>query len=151
MTDSPGSSYGVTISPTLTATTGITSAAFDLGGCPNPVLIFRQDYVIDNRPPSVDWGRVEISTDNSATWHELARYAGGLRASVRKSAIDSEWADAQWKDVEIDLSAYTGTVHLRFGIEFDRVGADRGWVIDTVMVYSKPRSSQVFLPVVLKD
>lgn len=150
LTDSPGGSYGVAVSPTLTATTGSTSAAFSLSGCPHPVLTFRHDYVIDNRFPSQDGGRVEISTDDGATWHELARYTGGLRTSLGKATIDSEWTDAQWKDVEIDLSAYTGTVRLRFDLEVDRVGADRGWVIDDVLVRAKLQSNQVFLPVVLK-
>ncbi|HSD82754.1 MAG TPA: LamG-like jellyroll fold domain-containing protein, partial [Anaerolineae bacterium] len=126
LTDSPGGSYGVAVSPTLTATTSITSSAFSLSGCSRPVLTFRHDYVIDSRPPSQDWGRVEISTDNGTTWHELAHYTGGLRTGLSKAIINSEWADAQWKEVEIDLSTYTGTVRLRFNLEIDRVGADRG-------------------------
>ncbi|CAG0931280.1 hypothetical protein TFLX_02063 [Thermoflexales bacterium] len=150
LTDSPGNSYGVTVSPTLSATTSNTSAAFSLNGCSHPILTFRHDYVIDNRPPSQDGGRVEISTDNGVTWRELARYAGGLRTSLSKVLVDSEWADVQWKDVEIDLSAYTGTVRLRFTLEVDRVGADRGWVLDQVMVRAKPHGTQVFLPAILR-
>jgi hypothetical protein len=59
-----------------------------------------------------------------------------------------EWSDVHWKPIEIDLSAYTGTVQLRFALQVDRFGADKGWVLDDVMVWS--RAYTLFLPLVLK-
>ena len=65
-----------------------------------------------------------------------------------------EWTEVSWKDVEIDLSTYTGTVRLRFSLEVDQDVSDKGWVLDDVMVKSGSGTSpetNVFLPIILKE
>jgi hypothetical protein len=93
---------------------------------------------------------VQISTDNGATWKELASYTGGIPVGQSALAVDPEWTDVHWKNVEIDLSTYTGMVRLRFGLEVDQWGPEKGWVIDDVMVQSGSPKHTIFLPLVLK-
>jgi len=155
MTDSPtgpykdAGDYGVGI---VTYTTAITSQAFDLSGCAHPVLTFRHDY----RIAQGDICRVEISTDGGTVWTELGRYPTGAGAGgLATEAVSSpEWADANWKDVEISLSPYTGTVRLRFSLEADRDYSARGWVLDDMLVRSggaTPGGTGVYLPVIVRD
>jgi subtilisin-like proprotein convertase family protein len=155
MTDSPAGNYRSAISPTLTYTTSITSQAFSLDDCANPLLTLRHDYVIDNREPSQDVGRVELSTDAGVTWTELASYSGGIPGLGAQDVAAPEWVEVDWKEVEIDLSVYTGTVRLRFSLEVDQVGADKGWVIDDVVVKSgpgpAPPAAPLYLPIIMKE
>jgi subtilisin-like proprotein convertase family protein len=135
VTDSPSGNYDSAIPPAFTRTTAITSQAFSLDGCPDPVLSFRHDYVIARAGPSQDVGRVEISTDAGATWTELARYSGGGLFGVAPQDVESpEWTEVAWKDARIDLSGYSGTARLRFSLEVDRDVSDKGWLIDDVRV-----------------
>jgi hypothetical protein len=155
MTDSPAGTYNNAIPPALTYTTWITSQAFSLNDCANPLLSLRHDYVIDNRAPSQDVGRVEFSTEAGVTWTELATYSGGIFGPGARDVAAPEWAEVDWKEVEIDLSAYTGTVRLRFSLEVDQVGADKGWVIDDVVVKSglgpKPPAAPLYVPIIMKE
>lgn len=154
MTDSPAGPYksaGDYDGEAITYTTYITSQPFSVGDCPSPVLTFRHDYVIAQMGTSQDVGRVEISTDDGATWRELARYGSSLSVETQglgaTDASSSEWVDANWRSVGISLRAYTGTVRLRFGLEVDRYLSDKGWVLDDVMV---KQSEIMFLPTILK-
>jgi hypothetical protein len=154
MTDSPAGPYksaGDYDGEAITYTTYITSQPFSVDDCPSPVLTFRHDYVIAQMSTSQDVGRVEISTDDGATWRELARYGSSLSFETQglgaTGVTSSEWADAKWQSVGISLSAYTGTVRLRFGLEVDRYLSDKGWVLDDVMV---KRTKVIFLPTILK-
>jgi hypothetical protein len=159
MTDSPVGPYksaGDYGSGIMTFTTAITSQAFSLNDCADPVLTFRHDYVIDNRSPSQDVGRVGISTDDGATWAELNRYQGGDVFDLGTQDVESpEWSSVNWQAVQLSLSAYTGTVRLRFSLEVDQVGADKGWVFDNVRVQSGPApgpgSGDIFMPIILKE
>jgi len=155
MTDSPTGTYNNAIPPAVTQTTAITSMAFSLLSCPNPVLAFRHDYVVDNRPPSQDVGRVEITDDGGVTWGELANYSGGGIFDLSTQDVEApEWISINWQDIEISLNAYTGTIQLRFSLEVDQFGADKGWVIDNLRVMRGPEpgplSMSVYLPVILK-
>ncbi|MGD9101421.1 MAG: hypothetical protein PVF45_13150, partial [Anaerolineae bacterium] len=142
ITDSPAGNYDHAIPPALTHTTTITSQAFSLADCPNPVLTFRHDYVIAEVDPSRDVGRLEISSDDGATWTTLASYSGGgIYDQPDTRAVDElalEWTEVNWKDVQIDLSAYTGVVRLRFSLEVDQDVSDKGWLIDDVKVVPTP-------------
>jgi hypothetical protein len=156
MTDSPAGPYkGASDydSEAVTHTTYITSQAFSLTGCPNALLTFRHDYVIDDRAPSQDLGRAEISLDGGVTWTGLASYSGGGPLGFRAQDIESsEWTDVQWQDVAIALNAYTGTVRMRFSLEVDQDYSAKGWLIDDVIVQSseiRPGPS-VFLPIILR-
>jgi hypothetical protein len=157
LTDSPAGPYksaGDYDSEAVTYTTAITSQRFSLAGCITPTLTFRHDYVIAHVGSSQDVGRVEISTDDGATWAELASYSGGgifgEQAQGTQAPGSLEWADVEWEEVEIDLSAYGGTARLRFNLEVDRYVADKGWVIDDVMVTCGD-GYVIFLPVVLRE
>jgi hypothetical protein len=134
MTDSPLGTYNNAIPPALTTTTAVTSVAFGLNNCANPVLTFRHDYVIDNRAPSQDVDWMEISTDNGATWTELRSYRGGydIPELELQDVTSPEWTAINWQDVQLSLSAYTGTVRLHFSLKVDRAGADKGWVFDNI-------------------
>jgi hypothetical protein len=154
MTDSPAGPYKSARDydgEAITYTTYITSQPFSVDDCPAPVLTFRHDYVIAQMGASQDVGRVEVSTDDGATWRELARYGSNISVGTRglgsADMTSSEWMDADWQRVKISLGAYTGTVRLRFGLEVDRYLSDKGWVLDDVMV---KRTELVFLPTILK-
>jgi hypothetical protein len=117
------------------------------------MLTFRHDYVLAHVGTSQDVGRVEISTDGGATWTLLASYSGGdiYGPGMRRQDLNSpEWPAAQWKAVSVSLSGYTGTVRLRFSLEVDQHIADKGWLIDDVIVRSESSSSttRVLLPFV---
>jgi len=156
MTDSPigpyknAGDYGSGVITYTTYTTSMTTEAFDLTGCADPVLAFRHDYVIAQGPTHQDVARVEISADGGATWGELASYSGGgLFGEGPGAQVESpEWADVKWKNVWIRLDAYTGTVRLRFSLEVDQNVSDKGWVIDKVMAQS---GHHVFLPLILRN
>jgi hypothetical protein len=162
MTDSPAGNYDSAPLPAVTHTTYITSQAFSLADCPNPLLTFHHDYNILNFTAewgsSQDIGQVEISADGGATWIELTNYSGGGPLGMKTpSAESSEWADVQWQDIAIRLQAalgstYTGTVRLRFGLEVDQHYSAKGWVVDDVIVQSREIQAgpSVFLPVILR-
>jgi hypothetical protein len=153
MTDSPLGTYDNAITPTLTLTTAVTSVAFSLNDCSNPVLTFRHDHAIIQEGNSQDVGRVEISTDDGATWTELSRYGDSLLDLGTQDVASPEWTAIDWQAVQLSLRAYTGTVRLRFSLAVDQVGADKGWVFDDVLVQSGPHpgSGDLFLPIIMKD
>jgi hypothetical protein len=164
MTDSPTTNYNNADhygSGLITHTTAITSQAFSLAGCPNPVLTFDHDYVIAKLKGGQDVGRVEISTDDGLAWTELISYTGGSVFGSGAQDVESpEWANLvdenDWKSVDIDLSAYTGTVRLRFSLEVnDDAVSSKGWILDNVVVKSGSGSGtgsgDVFLPIILKE
>ncbi|UCC89077.1 MAG: DUF11 domain-containing protein, partial [Anaerolineales bacterium] len=137
MTDSPGGNYDSAIPPAIKHTTAITSQAFSLISCTHPVLAFRHDYVIAQGTGHQDVGRVEISADDGVSWTELASYSGGGVFGLGTQDVESpEWASVDWKEVEIDLSPYTGTVRLRLSLEVDENVSDKGWIIDDLLVQS---------------
>jgi len=141
----------------VTYTTAITSQAFNLSACIPATLTFRHDYVLAKLGASQDIARVEISTDGGATWAELARYSGGGIYGEGLEAQDveaPEWAAANWKNVEIGLSGYTGMARLRFSLEVDQNASDKGWVVDDVLVQGEGGASperKVYLPIILRQ
>lgn len=74
---------------------------------------------------------VEISTDDGASWTELARY---------DQASDPAWADnvadpTDWRPASIPLDAYAGhTVKIRFRLQADMLLALDGWYVDNVRI-----------------
>jgi hypothetical protein len=104
---------------------------------------------------SQDVARVEISADEGATWTELASYSGGgIYGEPPPTAQDvpgSEWTDITLEPHEINLSAFTGSVRLRFSVEVDQDASDKGWVIDDVEVgpgFSP--DTWLYLPLILR-
>jgi hypothetical protein len=158
MTDSPAGPYknaGDYGEGLTTFTTHITSVPFDLSNCPNPVLIFRHDFIMAKVGDSQDTGRVEISTDNGLTWTPLISYTGGgvFGLNTQESA-STEWATPAWKDAIIDLGAFSGIVQLRFSLQVDGGASDKGWVLDDLVVgeqLSQPLAGPIYLPIMVKN
>jgi hypothetical protein len=162
LTDSPAGNYASAAPPALLRTTSITSSIFSLDGCQEPILTFRHDYLLAWLGLTVDVAWVEISSDGGETWSDLQAYTGGgiydifapgQRAGRRiglsryassfvpgpAAAASGEWADPDWKTVEISLAGYTGATRLRFSLVVDQYASDKGWLIDDVIV--KPAAS----------
>jgi hypothetical protein len=161
LTDSPAGNYASATPPALLRTTSITSSVFSLAGCQEPVLTFRHDYLLAWLGLTVDVAWVEISSDGGETWSDLQAYTGGgiydifpagQRAGRRiglssyagalvpdpagPGAASGEWANPDWKSVEISLAGYSGAVRLRFSLVVDQYASDKGWLIDDVVVRS---------------
>jgi hypothetical protein len=161
LTDSPAGNYASAEPPALLRTTAITSSVFSLDGCQEPVLTFRHDYLLAWLGLTVDVAWVEISSDGGETWSDLQAYTGGgiydifpagQRAGRRiglssyagslvsdpfpPGAMSGEWANPDWKSVEISLAAYSGAIRLRFSLVVDQYASDKGWLIDDVIVKS---------------
>jgi hypothetical protein len=154
--DSPGASY-LNADPGLTRTTAITSQLFSLPAGSNPVLSFRHDYVIAKGISHQDWGLVEVSFDGGVTWLLLASYSGGGGYPAALATTD-EWSQIDWKTVSIDLTqagmpVNVTTARVRFRLEVDALGSDKGWVIDDISVTAsgcpRPRT-YVYLPLIIK-
>jgi hypothetical protein len=96
--------------------------------------------------------RVEISINDGATWTTLASYSGGYSPGLTGVEVEApEWTTLNWQPVQLDLSQYTGTIRLRFSLEVDQPGADKGWVVDNVLVRPAAALNQaVFLPLIVK-
>ena len=151
MTDSPNANYNSAVPPATRHTSSITSTAINLSGLATPQLTFRHDYVLANIGSSRDEARVEISTDNGATWTTLASYSGGGIYGPARPQPSAEWANATWKNASINLAGYTGTVHVRFTLDADQTAADKGWVLDDVRVASGTFTTyRVLLPLVVR-
>ena len=154
LTDSPSGPYRNAAPPNGRRATSATSQPFSLEGLANPVLSFRHDFLLARIGASEDHGRVQISTDDGATWATLARYSGGgiYGQAARAQAIEApEWANVSWQPVAISLRDYHGSVRLRFELDVDQAIADKGWAIDDVRVdagAAPAPSARVFLPVV---
>lgn len=151
MTDSPLGPY-LNATNGATRMTALTSNAFSLQGCDHPRLSYRHDYSLVELGSSVDRARVDISTDDGATWAELAGFTGGVDLGLGgpgNGTPSAEWNAPRWKHVGIGLDRFTGTVRLRFSLTVDRALSDKGWLLDDVVVASS-RVSHVYLPAVTR-
>jgi hypothetical protein len=78
-----------------------------------------------------DYGIVEVSDDDGASWTEIARYDQG---------DDPGWGDnvadpTDWRHVSLDLSAFGGKeVQIRFRLQSDQLLELDGWYVDNVAV-----------------
>lgn len=105
-------------------------------------LRFRTWFDIE---PGFDFGYVEASRDGGRTWEPLrghlmvpAAGAGrgrgqGQRAIPIEGALTGSSGGA-WREVELDLSAFSGPVTLRFRYATDAAVNGRGWYIDELVV-----------------
>jgi hypothetical protein len=153
MTDSPNRSYSNATDKEMVRHTSITSKPFDLdpATCPHPMLTFRHDYVFARHGANQDTGVVQITRDGGLHWETLARFSGGrlygADGTVLQTAGSSEWSDAEWKNVQLDLSRYLdhpASLQLRFVFAADRYAADRGWIIDDLAVQTR---YALFIPI----
>ncbi len=109
-TDSPDGEY-----PDSTDTS-LTSSTIDLSSATAPRLIFWHKYNFKYG----DYGQVEISGNDGATWSQLKSFSNATLT--------------QWTQEELDLSAYAGnaTVKLRFRLTSNTADTADGWYIDDV-------------------
>ncbi|MFQ5456791.1 MAG: choice-of-anchor J domain-containing protein, partial [Nitrospirota bacterium] len=99
---------------------------FDTVGLSSLRLSFWHKYEIGDQYFSNDPGdyaKVEVSTDNGATWTEVASY--GFNQT-----------QTHWAETSIDLSPYIGntSVKVRFRLTTDRGNNADGWYIDDVVI-----------------
>jgi hypothetical protein len=116
-TDSPGAFYANNADASLAL-----AAPLDLSGLARPALRFYHRHAIE---PGYDRARVEVSTDNGASWTELAAYTGSRAA---------------WTREQLGLAAYAGrpAVKLRFRLVTDASVVMDGWYVDDVLVGEAP-------------
>ncbi|MCB0062356.1 MAG: hypothetical protein KDE19_09580, partial [Caldilineaceae bacterium] len=162
ITDSPTGNYNSALPGAGTLSTAITSRPFNLSDCSDPQLTFNHAYVIatgdGNNGHHDDWGIVEIRI-NEGDWETLATYQGGGIFSIQSAADGAEWQGTTLQSADpINLAGYTGMVQLRFRLEVDEHVADRGWVINDIMVQPaggaagapNQLANRLFLPVVMR-
>ncbi|WP_406242682.1 S8 family serine peptidase [Tissierella carlieri] len=91
----------------------------------NSVLTFNHWVDMEGTTTLYDYGQVQISTDDGATWTNITPAEGG-KYGRRVQA---------WANEEISLAAYAGnTVKIRFFFHSDGSVAYTGWYIDDVFV-----------------
>jgi hypothetical protein len=140
LTDSPGHPYA-SADPGTILTTTLTTQAFDLTACVNPVLTFRHDYELLTN----DRIRVDISVDNGLTWQPLAKYTGQA-IDVAAAAVDDEWKTVHWQTevltlADFGISPNSTQTKLRFTIVTDDFASARGWIIDEIALSSTVAST----------
>jgi len=123
-TDSAGGVYPNNMNASLTMTSGLDLYTTAI----NPKLSFWHRYQIET---SFDFGYVEISLDNGATWALLKQFTG----------ISNGWVREQ-----IDLAAYAGqlNVMIRFRITTDKTVQWDGWYIDDIVIGDPPSAVAAF-------
>jgi hypothetical protein len=85
-----------------------------------------------------DGGIVEISTDGGETWNQIAPVGGyphkiyGDTHCPLPKDTPCFGTNAEWEEVEFDLSAYEGAARLRFAFASGPIATDEGWYIDDI-------------------
>ncbi len=111
LTDSPWTTYAPNAD--VSARLGV-----DLRFTARPVLTFWQRYAFE---PGQDYGFVEVSRDQGASWNRLSAVTG-----------DSGFL---WTQVQVDLAEYAGTQTLiRFRLKSDAAYQYDGWYIDDLQI-----------------
>jgi hypothetical protein len=111
LTDSPGTNYANNADVSAYVNVNLSTMT-------RPMLSFWHRYALE---PNQDFGFVEVSTDNGASW-------GRWYAVTGQSGTN-------WSNVQIDLGAYAGTQALiRFRLKSDAQNTYDGWYVDDVEV-----------------
>ncbi|MDA8442094.1 MAG: immune inhibitor A [Peptococcaceae bacterium] len=115
------SGMGDDLSTTMTRT-------FDLTGVSAATLNFKTWYQTE---ADYDFGFVEVSTDNGATFNKIA---GNITRDIQGiPSIDG--LSNGWVDASFDLAAYAGkTIQLRFHYLTDGGVSLKGWAIDNITI-----------------
>jgi bacillopeptidase F (M6 metalloprotease family) len=97
----------------------LTTVPINLWEFSRPTLQFQTCYDLET---DYDYGHVEISTDEGATWTNVATYTGRT---------------VHWSDRLVDLGVIFGaeTLRVRFRLDTDAGVTADGWYIDNVAVY----------------
>ncbi len=116
------STMGDDLSTTMTRTVDLTGAA-------SATLRFKTWYNIEY---DYDYGFVEVSTDNGASFSKIA---GNITRDIGGGVQGIDGSSNGWVDAVYDLSAYAGkTVQLRFHYLTDGGVALKGWAIDSISI-----------------
>ncbi|MFN7962632.1 MAG: M14 family zinc carboxypeptidase [Thermoanaerobaculia bacterium] len=117
-TDSPGGNYGNNRDISLT------SPPVDLSFSHGTILSFRHRYDLE---ASFDFGHVEISTNNGASWTEVALFSGASPVG-------------QWLLAEVPVPALDGVsqARVRFRLTSDTIVTRDGWHVDDINLLTLP-------------
>jgi uncharacterized protein (TIGR03437 family) len=123
-TDSPAGNYPINNN------TSLTSPLFDLTGLTEVSLSFAHAFAIET---GFDFGLVEFSTDDGATWKRAVGYTG----------VQSVFTQAQ-----IRLRALDGQprVRVRFRLTSDNTVVADGWYIDDIRIIGRSTSPLIIPP-----
>ena len=111
--------------------------AVDLTGIANPILAFDTYYDIE---PFWDYGFVQVSTDDGATWTSVANayttmdHDPDAYPEIIANLPGITGSSGGWINMNFDLSAYTGGILLSFRYMTDWAFNEAGWWIDNVQV-----------------
>lgn len=129
-TDSPAGNYIASSTVTMTLTNSI-----NLTGFTNPRLTFFTKYDIEN---NWDYGQVEISTNNGATWIPLqGQYTNPGTGSFQPNGEPLyDGTNANWVREEISLSSYISSqFKIRFELKTDTNVERDGWYVDDIKIF----------------
>jgi hypothetical protein len=129
-TDSPAGNYIASSTVTMTLTNPI-----NLTGFTNPRLTFYTKYDIEN---NWDYGQVEISTNNGATWIPLqGQYTNPGTGSFQPNGEPLfDGTNTNWVREEISLSSYISSqFKIRFELKTDSNVERDGWYVDDIGIF----------------
>ena len=129
-TDSPAGNYIASSTVTMTLTNPI-----NLTGFTNPRLTFYTKYDIEN---NWDYGQVEISTNNGATWIPLqGQYTNPGTGSFQPNGEPLyDGTNTNWVREEISLSSYISSqFKIRFEFKTDTNVEKDGWYVDDIKIF----------------
>jgi hypothetical protein len=129
-TDSPSGNYVANSTITMTLTNAI-----NLTGFTNPRLTFYTKYDIEN---NWDYGQVEISTNNGATWIPLqGQYTNPGTGSFQPNGEPLyDGTNTNWVREEISLSSYISSqFKIRFELKTDGAVQKDGWYVDDIGIF----------------
>ena len=129
-TDSPSGNYVANSTITMTLTNSI-----NLTGFTNPRLTFYTKYDIEN---NWDYGQVEISTNNGATWIPLhGQYTNPGTGSFQPNGEPLyDGTNTNWVREEISLSSYISSqFKIRFELKTDGTVQKDGWYVDDIGIF----------------
>ena len=123
-TDSPAGSYA------SSSDSSIISPLFDLTGLSEVMLTFAQSYDLEFR---YDYGLVEYSIDEGATWTKAAALTG---------------RQAEFRQAQISLPALAGQsrARIRFRLLTDQAGTADGWYVDDISLTARSASPAIIRP-----
>ena len=129
-TESPSGNYIASSTVTMTLSNSI-----NLTGYTNPRLTFYTKYDIEN---NWDYGQVEISTNNGATWIPLqGQYTNPGTGSFQPNGEPLyDGTNTNWVREEISLSSYISSqFKIRFEFKTDTNVEKDGWYVDDIKIF----------------
>ncbi|HWQ36834.1 MAG TPA: M36 family metallopeptidase [Blastocatellia bacterium] len=123
-TDSPAGSYS------NNSDTALTSPLIDLTGLGEVTLCFAQSYDLEYR---YDFGLVEYSIDDGATWTKAAAFTGSQTDFVQSK-------------VRLEALAGKNRARFRFRLLSDQAETGDGWYIDNIRLTARSADAAVIRP-----